>query len=429
MAYNSTTTTKSIDVGSMFLMDLSVNESDLCCGDLTDIDSIHDNDSVFPANLQVQKATQNNATSSSPSKYCNQEVASHSSRMAISCQNDKLMDLEYSDSSLNRLASAMSRDYHEENIASLREPHCANDWKNSSSVKLVDALASHNRSPSSISESLVVSDCSDSSASSATDSLSASYSTSSEVDEERGSATTREDSGVLDMKDLDSQLNNSYDDEHDEVASFNRIKSDGKRHEQENSISHVDVLASNLNSHATIPTCTANCSDINNSHISRPIRPTNNNSNTNHHNHQHRSSNSIRSVSASLPIQVPGRHMKKDVKQLKLSLLGKKQTSEQQSDGKGHRSSTDQLLDETDSANAAADDFDEFLEQEYNDNHHNHYPVDEYDRELLKADKNPMELFESIQALARSLHEDADLFGSLPPKRLLESPIRSLAFA
>lgn len=68
----------------------------------------------------------------------------------------------------------------------------------------------------------------------------------------------------------------------------------------------------------------------------------------------------------------------------------------------------------------------DFLEQEYNDNHHNHYSTDESDDEPLSAEDNPMKLFESIQALARSLHEDAELFGSLPPKRTLESPIRSL---
>lgn len=68
----------------------------------------------------------------------------------------------------------------------------------------------------------------------------------------------------------------------------------------------------------------------------------------------------------------------------------------------------------------------DFLEQEYNDNHHNHYSTDESDGEPLSAEDNPMKLFESIQALARSLHEDAELFGSLPPKRTLESPIRSL---
>lgn len=65
---------------------------------------------------------------------------------------------------------------------------------------------------------------------------------------------------------------------------------------------------------------------------------------------------------------------------------------------------------------AAFDDDDAFLNQEFNANHHNHYPIDELDREHLTAEEDPMRLFASIQALAKSLHEDSELFGSLPPK-------------
>lgn len=76
---------------------------------------------------------------------------------------------------------------------------------------------------------------------------------------------------------------------------------------------------------------------------------------------------------------------------------------------------------------AAFDDDDAFLNQEFNANHHNRYPIDEFDCEHLTAGEDPMRLFASIQALAKSLHDDDELFGSLPPKRMLESPIRSIA--
>lgn len=76
----------------------------------------------------------------------------------------------------------------------------------------------------------------------------------------------------------------------------------------------------------------------------------------------------------------------------------------------------------------AFDEDDAFLDREFNENHYNHYLLDGLDDEHLTAEEDPMRLFASIQALAKSLHEDAELFGSLPPKRLLESPIRSIAF-
>lgn len=74
----------------------------------------------------------------------------------------------------------------------------------------------------------------------------------------------------------------------------------------------------------------------------------------------------------------------------------------------------------------AFDDDEAFLDQEFNANHHNHYPIDELDREHVTAEDDPMRLFASIQALAKSLRDDSEVFGSLPPKRMLESPIRSM---
>lgn len=89
----------------------------------------------------------------------------------------------------------------------------------------------------------------------------------------------------------------------------------------------------------------------------------------------------------------------------------------------------DDYDDDADTEEDDEDEVDEFLQQEYNENHYNHYPIDEFDEDPPRAEDNPMKLFESIQALARSLHKDSEIFGSLPPKRLLESPLRSLAFA
>lgn len=76
------------------------------------------------------------------------------------------------------------------------------------------------------------------------------------------------------------------------------------------------------------------------------------------------------------------------------------------------------------------EDYDEFFNQEYNESHQNRYLRDkDSDGEPPRAGDDPMKLFESIQALARSLHKNTNLVGSLPPKRLIASPVRSLALA
>lgn len=168
-------------------------------------------------------------------------------------------------------------------------------------------------------------------------------------------------------------------------------------------------------------------------------------------------------VVASLPIQVPARRTRGDFNSMKLNMMkveeeaaalaasaaalnaaasGSKRAS---SSGAASSAATS---DESTSSSTATEDsdsfspvrrgdrnrpapFDEddaFLDREFNENHYNHYVLDGLDDEHLTAEEDPMRLFASIQALAKSLHEDAELFGSLPPKRLLESPIRSIAF-
>lgn len=115
------------------------------------------------------------------------------------------------------------------------------------------------------------------------------------------------------------------------------------------------------------------------------------------------------------------KQIKKHTNQLRLSLQAESQVSTNHSnnDSRESISSIDHLTDRQ-SSNASADDFDDFLEQEYNDNHHKHYRL-EHDQDHLRADENPMKLFESIQALARSLHEDSELFGSLPKRYSYDS--------
>lgn len=152
-------------------------------------------------------------------------------------------------------------------------------------------------------------------------------------------------------------------------------------------------------------------------------------------------------MSASLPIQVPVRQMRKDLNKLKLKLMKEEMRREQNSrldiESDQQTNETTVIADGQQQqqpqplagrpiqgrSSLAWDDEDDdaFLEQEYNENHHNHYPINEHDDEHLRAGEDPMRLFASIQALARSLHEDAELFGSLPPKRLVESPVRSIA--
>lgn len=137
-------------------------------------------------------------------------------------------------------------------------------------------------------------------------------------------------------------------------------------------------------------------------------------------------------MSASVPIQVPVRQMRKDLNKMKLKLMTNELVSEhpQQQQESSPNRTNGHLVTELKSRATfvfGGDDDDAFLEQEFNENHHNHYPINDRDDERLRADEDPMRLFANIQALAKSLHEDAELFGSLPPKRLFESPVRSIA--
>lgn len=165
----------------------------------------------------------------------------------------------------------------------------------------------------------------------------------------------------------------------------------------------------------------------------------------NHHNHHHSSNRSRSNMATSLPIQVPARRMRNDFYSMKLNMMKVEAPAAEETtvDEITTDESTTSLTNDSDDFSPvrkgdrnrpaienlpAFDDDDAFLDQEYNENHYNHYVLDGLDDEHLTAEEDPMRLFASIQALAKSLHEDAELFGSLPPKRLLESPIRSIAF-
>lgn len=456
-----TNTTKSIDVGSMFLMDLSVHESEFSNGDQSDAAAILDNEHVFPgASFTHLPKSQSTTTSSyklnenkrSNNYYPSRLPSSSKTTTQNKAHHHQIQPQENLGNSLDRLAEAIYSDGKPDKSITIAEPQPPPE------------IVEHQQSSPSLSdESFVTSSGSSSEGSCISgdgNSLSSSYTATSceagdddddddnEDRQERGSTTTREDSGVLDMKDLDSQLNKSYD-------------YDNQRLKPEKPISN-DTTATNL--------INKSANNHNNKTFNKnPITSSNYHQGHHHHhhhrhNHYHRGhqftsgreavNSGKRSVSASLPIQVPARQMKKDLNKLKLDLIRDgsmeatasaatttiipSQTSTASNNHKQGNGMNDIMKHSSAASNCAfrhdnqwaiADEFDEFLEQEYNDNHQNHYPIDKYDGENLRAEENPMKLFESIQALARSLHEDAELFGSLPPKRMLESPIRSIALA
>lgn len=420
------TSTKSIDVGSMFLMDLSVQESDPIHEQSNPIlegnNAAHINDG--PTYRQTNENRSNYANRSTMSTTTTNSIVHHR-------RDNQQQEREYLGNSLDSLACAIDDGGQYKTAATIT-------GKQSSFVTIVEPqpppeLLEHHSSSSLSDGSYVASEGNSLSASS--------YSASSNAEgDDRGSTTTtREDSGVLDIKDLDSQLNNSYDNEH--VEGYCHPKLNKQRLLQEKPISNSSTKATNLinKSVNNYNRNTSNSSYVTTSHPNQPTNDNNNicsssSNNNQHYNHHHQNhrSHSKRAVSASLPIQVPARQMKKDLKKSKLNMIIKNstattsmQTDEQESSLSGADRSP--YNNRSAAMPAGVDDFEEFLEQEYNENHHNHYPIDEYDDEHLRAGENPMKFFESIQALARSLHEDTELFGSLPPKRMLESPIRPFA--
>lgn len=436
--------TKSIDVGSMFLMDLSVHESDLNETN-TSTSTIIDTELVFPTtNLSSplsnnhtidikNPSTTHNHLNSTPGYNPNNNGTSKSSRgqttQPSSCERTayhRSTQANYLGNSLDRLASAINgspndggflnqnqyRDNINEDFDQINEKEGKLSQVTTVEPQPPPELENQFSSASSLSdESFVASTGSATSYTASCESV--------ECDDDHGSTTTREDSGVLDIKDLGNQLSNSYDNEHEEgICQQQRFDRN-----QEKAISN-NVMAANLINKSAINDQN-NIALISNRHDSiLNNKPTNNHHN-HHLNHSHRNtsfSQPHRSMSASLPIEVPPRQMKKELKKSKRDYKNKNDTKSQEANNSdmaahNYRTNIDDVLD------------DDFLEQEYNENHQNHYPIDEFDEEPLRAEENPMKLFESIQALARSLHEDAELFGSLPPKRMLESPIRSLIFS
>jgi hypothetical protein len=447
MASNST---KSIDVGGVFFMDLSVNDSDFN-DDLAEtaprpIDNARASSDAARRHPHTHHHHhhhhQDKSIRLSPTYQCKRATSivdqrskvTSTARSKATTTTQQPASTDYLGSSLDRLASVINCDGQHDDMApptnnyerslTIVRPQQPDDFKElQSSCSLSD-------------ESYVAS---------GETSLSASLAGSSEQEyEDKGSTTTREDSGVLDMKDLEDQLNNgSYDGEHNQRTST--TTNSKKPPEQEKSISN-NIMATNLINNSAIGNNNFQYQQQENINYNKQQqqqqqqhrsinKPTDGSSNANHYHNNHRSNHSKRSVSASLPIQVPARQMRRNVNRMKLNLMRDEESaaaavvepivennatdnSSPVRKGDRNRPAIENL--------AAFDDDDAFLNQEFNANHRNHYPVDELDREHLTAEEDPMRLFASIQALAKSLHEDAELFGSLPPKRMLESPIRSI---
>lgn len=450
MTAPSTTTTKSIDVGSMFLMDISVHESEPD-GDLLSNDStitLDESDSSIFTSSDLKLSHQNNKTYKLNSDISDKSVYGKASKQSIGYHSSKQQQLgiEYLSNSLDRIANAIEAD--EGHYKSNKSPGGIIKIK-TNTVTIVEPLA-----PPEVAENQ--------SSSSSSSSSSPSQSTSSLSDESfvASSATSfTESSGEENEHDITDLVGSHSDDKYEQINGMGM----GSRNDNKNrSVQQQRPISKNITATNLIKSANNNhnksskSSGSNNNDPNRSYNKPTNNSNHyhyHHHDYSHRSQ-SKRSVSASLPIQVPARQMKKDLNKLKLGLKNNNlqynnvetitttkittpttsTTSSTETDpidvGDSKSSSYSNRAHQHDNQSAmsvAFDDFDEFLDQEYNDNHHNHYPIDEYDEENLRAEENPMKLFESIQALARSLHEDTELFGSLPPKRMLESPIRSLA--
>lgn len=416
------TSTKSIDVGGVFLMDLSVNESESSSTDL------NSNGLQTPSTWKGYVQNQSNNLTTKPNYYLNGRENSMISKYATSrldyrsgtaTSTTQPPTSDYLGSSLDRLESVINCDGYREDMMT------SNEKDDERSLTIIGSNAQDLREPQS--------SCSMSDESFVTSSgTSLSVSLSDQENDDKQSTTTREDSGVLDMKDLEG---------HDERKRM--IQDQGVEYVrstvQEKSISD-DTMAANLinklassNNNIHYHHQTDNLINYNKLNPHRSIcKPTDGSNINNHNNYHHRGSNrSKHAMSASLPIKVPVRKMKKDLNNMKLNMLKEEESA---------------IVDQTAPSNVECDDpvrkgdrnrpaienipaFDDdaFLDQEYNTNHHNHYPLNDLDDEHLTAEDDPMKLFASIQALAKSLHEDAELFGSLPPKRTLESPIRSIA--
>lgn len=441
----SASNTKSIDVGSMFLMDLSIHESDL--NDSSDATTIDNDNLVYPF---YHNSLNKPPSTSTYQLESNLDYTQRNQPSTRSIEDNIIYDnhCDYLANSLDRLAYAIREDIDQRDESSARRSQRHQHARQ----RLTSVTVAEPHPPPELKEPLSLSSLSDDSyvASSGT-SLSASLIASSDGDvEDRDSTATREDSGVLDMKDLDGQSNNAYElTSHNNDEAYDDFSQQQQIQQQEKPIS-ADHTATNLIKRSP------NCNNHNhynnyymmtskNSHRPTNKQPTNGNRNRNHTIGTENNTNnnykvqSKRSISASLPIQVPARQMKKDLNKLKLNMMNRDSAAGEldapSNGGVEHGVDNVEMPARGErpiaikSTSVAVDDVDEFLEQEYNENHHNHYPIDEFDDEHLRADENPMKLFASIQALAKSLHEDAELFGSLPPKRLLESPIRSLALA
>lgn len=475
MAQSSATTTKSIDVGSIFLMDMPVNDSEYN-NDNESSDSgpwINNGNhsmkfSMHPPTLRTSEKSDfelnedfyRNSTSAFLNQLQVEQREQRKNEISIS-DNNQQQQQQYqekqncdwqlstnegcSDNSKKHVGQRYSTSgllFSEVTPPQQQQQHSTNDDMNLNNTASMLSVSDEDDSYANSSET---SPCASFVVASAGNSIPT-------ENEDKGSTTTREDSGVLDMKDLDGPLVSGYfhdendEDEKNQVVQKQRLRQQGR---EKATISTNSSAATNLINIKEETRKLANELVDDDSSIESDMSNHGRIQIQHHHTYQYHnhqrgghssssslSSNARRNVSASLPIKVPARQMKKGLHKMKLKLadenldLANLDSRGNQDDSsvepqpitsiRRRRSTENSSGSQTD----PVDEVDEFLQQEYNENHHNHYPIDELDEDRPTS---PMKLFESIQALARSMHEDSQIFGSLPPKRMLESPIRSLA--
>lgn len=417
---------KSVDVGSMFLMDLSdSNETD-------EQQLIDENDKELEACVESREnyekvSPRGEGTTSRPSqpqlsshidRHINLDQQAYHSPLAqknaICRLNRRVYENNSIDDSLRRIADALESEDEDENITN---------------KDVQGSLTIVEPSTDFIDHQLALSLSDVSFVTGSDDSISASYNAISENEDiESASAdTNREDSGVIDVKDLEYLLNNPSNSDREDKSHLNN-----HRNKQEKTISSINIEVTNLINEPVEklyrgPDRLKQPTNIKKSNMNSDI--SNWHESIHHYNYQqqHRNHAKRRLMSASLPIKVPARQMKDGLNKLKLGLIKDDPDCDcEVAHGCIRTRATKRTLSPNKSS---AEDVDDFLEQEYNENHNNHYSNDDIDEEPPRAEDDPMRLFESIQALARSLHKDTELFGSLPPKRLLSSPLRSLTMA
>lgn len=340
-------TTKSIDVGSMFLMDLSVNESELEDSELQRDElellnnlTIQDGDMVFPINIgtlnynerqQVSAKQKSNRQQQSEFKQSNNSTNQSSITQSFDSfkkhhlSKNRLLDDDLLENSLGRLATVINENSNELDALS------ANNHDQTHQITVVGQeihpFAHHHlsrrqklgQSSLSLSSSSLSDESFVASSGDGIDSFS-SYSGSSQGDfdeQERASTTTREDSGIIDIKGLGCQkLDNSYDGDEDEIESnhANDNYQMNYRTQISTNITATNLINNSVKSQQRKQKQKSNRpTKNNNQHPTDDCKETGSSIDDYHQLNHYHHRGSRRSVSASLPIQVPTKQMFKPI--------------------------------------------------------------------------------------------------------------------